>query len=301
MDTSVRETSYHRERDISVFEFWRALADDRWLVVALVVVAAILSTIMALVLTPMYRSEVVVVEVGDGRSSLGTAAMLAPLGGLAGLAGIDLSGFDEGTGRARAVLHSRMLVEEFISRHDLLPVIFNEAWNSETESWVEDSDEAPTLWLGVRHFLEDVRGIEEDPAAGVIRISVEWKDPELAAEWANGLVALANNIVRTRDLMEAERNLAYLNDQISRTNVVELQQVLYSLVESEMQTMMLAKLKEEYAFAVIDPAVPAERRSFPHRALLVAVGTILGGFIALFVVLVRLVLKRQKAWESYAD
>ncbi len=299
MDTSVEADTYRRERDISIFEFWRALAKDRWLVTAIVAIAGILSTVIALVLTPMYRAEIVVVEVGDRRSGLGAAAMLAPLGGLAGLAGIDLSTVDEGTGRARAVLHSRMLVEEFISQHDLLPVIFDEQWDPEAERWTLDTGERPTIWLGVRHIIEDVRSVEEDPAAGVIRISVEWKDPQTAADWANGLVALANETVRTRDLKEAERNLAYLNEQIARTNVVELQQVLYSLIESEMQTIMLAKLKEEYAFAVIDPAVPPERRSFPQRTLIVAIGTILGAFIALVAVLIRLVLKRQKIPESF--
>jgi uncharacterized protein involved in exopolysaccharide biosynthesis len=39
--------------------------------------------------------------------------------------------------------------------------------------------------------------------------------------------------------------------------------------------------------------VPPELRSFPHRALLAAIGTTLGGFLALMVILVRLVIRRQ--------
>jgi uncharacterized protein involved in exopolysaccharide biosynthesis len=142
--------------------------------------------------------------------------------------------------------------------------------------------------------VEDVLVIEEDPVTGVIRVTTEWEDPEIAAAWANGLVVLANQIVRNRDLTDAERSVAYLQTEIGKTNIVGLQQVLYSLIESEMKTIMLAKVKEEYAFAVVDPAVPPELRSFPHRALLVAIGTTLGGFLALMVILVRLVIRRER-------
>ncbi|CAN5355693.1 hypothetical protein BH24PSE2_BH24PSE2_03150 [soil metagenome] len=292
MDTTARAVSYPGERDISILDFSRALMRDWWLIAAIVALAAVSSIIVALLLPPRYRAEAVIVEVGEGGG--GAAAMLAPLGGLAGLAGLDVAALDRGSGRARAILNSRMLVEEFISRNDLLPVIFDEQWDSTTRKWATDPEDAPTLWLGVRTFVENIRTVREDPAAGVIRVGVDWKDPEAAAEWANGLVALANEIVRTRDLTDAERNLTYLNNQIARTNVVELQQVLYSLIETEMKTMMLANVKDEYAFAVIDPAVPPERRAFPHRAFVVVVGIILGFFIALLVVLLRLIARKQQ-------
>jgi uncharacterized protein involved in exopolysaccharide biosynthesis len=187
-----------------------------------------------------------------------------------------------------------MLVEEFISRNNLLPILFSDDWDATTRKWTTAPDATPTLWLGVKQFIEDIREIEEDSVTGVIRVTAEWEDPELASAWANGLVKLANQIVRTRDLTEAERSVAYLQSEITKTNILGLQQVLYSLIETEMQTIMLAKVKEEYAFEVIDPAVAPELRSFPHRALVAAIGTTLGGFIALMVILVRLVIRREE-------
>lgn len=300
MALNVLATPNHGEGDISFLEFWRALVGDWWLIGVIAALAAAFSVTIALSLAPMYRAEVVIVEVGETRSGAGSAAMLAQFGGLAGLAGIDVAAFGDGSGRARAILNSRMLIEEFITRNELLPILFDNRWDSAAAGWSADSDKSPTLWLGVRRFFEDVRTVSEDPAAGVIRISVEWTDPGIAAKWANGLVDLANEIVRTRDLSDAERNVDYLNDEIARTNVVELRQVLYSLIESEMKTIMLANVKDEYAFAVIDPAVPPEMRSFPHRSFLVMIGTVLGAFIALLVVLVRLVVRKQRVRENSA-
>ena len=85
---------------------------------------------------------------------------------------------------------------------------------------------------------------------------------------ANGLVGLANELLRTRALEEAQRNIAYLNAQADRTNEVELRRAIFNLIESETKTLMLANGRTEYAFRVVDPAVPPEDpfRSAPHTA-----------------------------------
>jgi uncharacterized protein involved in exopolysaccharide biosynthesis len=283
--------------DIGILEFLRAVLEDWRIAGAIVLVAALVSIGVALLLTPLYRVETVVVEVGDAQSTSGVSAMLGELGSLGSLAGIDISKLGQAKGTAKPILNSRRLVEEFIRRHDLLPVLFADEWDAEAGRWLSDPEDTPTLWLGVKRFTENVLEIRDDPAAGVIRVSVEWTDPEIAAAWANDIVALANETVRSRDLQEAERNLAYLNEQLSKTNVVGLQSVLYGLVEQQMKTIMLANARSEYAFAVIDPAVPPELRTFPHRTLIVAIGTIAGSFIALVIVLVRLIIRKQRALE----
>jgi uncharacterized protein involved in exopolysaccharide biosynthesis len=280
--------------ELSVVDYCRAVGRDWRLLAAVTLSAAILSIAFALLVTEKYEGVAVVVDAEGGRTSGVTAAMLGQLGGLAGLAGIDVSQFAGTTNNARAVLNSRTLVEEFITHNGLLPILFSDDWDATRKRWKSSPDEAPTLWLGVRKFVEHVRTIEEDPVTGIVRIKVEWDDPKIAADWANGLVALANQIVRSRDLRDAQKSVAYLQGEIGKTHIVGLQQVLYSLVESEMQTIMLANVTEEYAFKVIDPAVVPELRSFPHRTLIVLVGTVLGGFLALMVILVRLVLSRER-------
>lgn len=280
--------------DISVLEFWRALRRD-WRVFAWVTaMAAVISIVVALLLTEKFLGEVAIVEAEQGGGGAASAAMLGQFGGLAGLAGIDLSRLGGGGSNGRAVLNSRMLVEEFISRNNLLPILFDDDWDVTAGKWTTSAEDTPTVWLGVKKFVEDVREIEEDSVTGVIRVTVEWEDPVIAAAWANGMVVLTNQIVRARDLRDAERSVEYLQNEIKKTNILGLQQVLYSLIESEMKTIMLAKVKEEYAFAVIDPAVTPELRSFPHRTLLVAIGTTFGGFVALMVILVRLVMRRER-------
>jgi uncharacterized protein involved in exopolysaccharide biosynthesis len=132
----------------------------------------------------------------------------------------------------------------------------------------------------VKFFDENVRGVYEDARTGLVTLSVEWKDPSIAAEWANILVKRLNERMRGRALAEAEANVTFLQSEMGSTSIVSLQQSIGRLLEGELQKLMLARGNEEFAFRVIDKAEPPKRRSKPKRALLVILATVLGGVIA---------------------
>jgi hypothetical protein len=81
------------------------------------------------------------------------------------------------------------------------------------------------------------------------------------------MVALANDYQRDRAITESERNIAYLTAQAGKTEVIGIQQVIYSLLETEYNTAMLARGNPEFAFKIIDPAVVPEKPSFPDRTV----------------------------------
>ena len=83
--------------------------------------------------------------------------------------------------------------------------------------------------------------IDQDKTSGITTVAIEWPDSATASRWANGYVALANELIRARALRESGRNISYLNAQLSRTSSIELQQGLYDLIESETKTQMLAR------------------------------------------------------------
>ena len=116
---------------------------------------------------------------------------------------------------------------------------------------------------------------------------MEWSDPELAARWANGIVTLANEMLRDRDIAESQRNIEYLNKQISETNVVELQRVFYGLLQTEQKTVMLANSRAEYSFKVIDPAFAPIEAERPAKLVMATIGIFVGGFLGLLIVFFR--------------
>lgn len=247
--------------EVDLGAIWDVLTGYKVLIGSVAAVCVAVSVVVALVTTPVYRAEAVITEVRDNMSSMG--ALAGQLGGLASLADVNLA--DDGPGRdARALLQSRGLVEAFITRYKLLPELY------------KDASEPPTMWLGVRKFRDSILAIREDTRKGVTTVSVTWTDAEVAARWANDLVGLVNELLRARAIEESRRNIAYLNEQIAKTSVVELQRVMYNLVETETKTLMLANVRQEYAFQIVDPAVAPEVRIRPKRTLIVLFGLVLG-------------------------
>ena len=251
--------------ELDLVGIFRVLRAHRGVVVSATLITGVVAAVIAMLATPIFRAEVTITQAIQ--ENMGASGTLSQLSGLASLAGVSL-GTGAGPQReALAVLKSRHLVEEFIKRNDLLPALFRA------------SSKPPRLWLGVKQFRAGIVTIREDTRQGVVIVAIDWTDPAISAQWANGFVALANELLRTRAREEATRNIAYLKDQALRTDVVNLQRVMYDLIENETKTLMLANGRPEYAFTVVDPAVAPEIKTSPHRTIMVLVGLAVGFMI----------------------
>jgi uncharacterized protein involved in exopolysaccharide biosynthesis len=254
------------EHEINLVELWWIIWDSRYLVAATTVVFTALALFYAFTATPIFRGSVVVTQVHDTTGLGGEGGMAGEFGGLASLAGIDLGANGLGLER-QAVLQSRHLIEEFVKRNDVLPLLRANAANAKDPG---------TVWKLVERFRRTVLAIEEDKLKGTMTITMNWTDPAVAARWANEFVALANQLVRDKAIADASRSVEYLNKQIEHTSSVDVQRVMYNLIEAQTKTLMLANGRVEYAFTVVDPAVTPEVRVRPWRSLMMLTGIVLG-------------------------
>ena len=162
---------------------------------AIVAAAILISVIVALLRRPVYRAEAVVAPVSESAlSNLGGLAN--QLGGLAGLAGGLLGGGSKDWNKALAVLRSRHLIEQLVTRENLLPVLFP-----------EKQKRPPTMGDAVLLFRNSILQIREDPKTDIATVRVEWFDPKVAATWANELVAIADEEQRARVVTDADTSL----------------------------------------------------------------------------------------------
>jgi LPS O-antigen subunit length determinant protein (WzzB/FepE family) len=254
------------ENQTDLVALWRFAWRHKLLITLVTLVGGLIAAALAWTTASVYRAEVVITEVHD--PGMGASLSFAnQLGGLASLAGVTLPQTTSADQAAQAVLNSRYLVEEFIKRKGLLSELYRA------------SRVPPTLWRAVTLFKDGVLNIRRDTRKGITTVVVEWTDPATAAAWANEYVALANELLRTRALEDSNRNIAYLDGQLARTTDVELRKVMYSIIESETKTLMLANGRREYAFEVVDPAVAPEIKVSPHRALMTLIGLALGAMV----------------------
>jgi uncharacterized protein involved in exopolysaccharide biosynthesis len=278
-------------------ELWDILWGDKLIIIAITALFSLSAIAYALLAVQWFKAEVVLVPAKSGK---GLPGQLGGLAGLASLAGVSIGDKGESI-EALAVLRSNDFVRSFINERKLLPVLFADQWDKAGRRWKSTN---PKDWPddrdAVRYFQRSICQVTNDQLTGLVTVSIEWTDRETAAEWANALVARLNERMRQRVLVESERNVKFLRDELAAADMPTLQQSISRLLESELQTLMLARGNQEFAFRVVDRANIPKWRSRPKRTLLVCAATLGGGIFAVVVVLLVRTLQRGKP-ESRAQ
>jgi uncharacterized protein involved in exopolysaccharide biosynthesis len=180
-----------------------------------------------------------------------------------------------------------------------MPTLFARKWDVANNAWLVAADRIPTDGDAFKLFDRRVRGLTQDKKTSLLTLTVEWRDPALAADWANGLVADVNEEMRRRAITEADATIDLLQRQISQTEVVQLREALYKTLESEVKRKTFAMVRDEYALRVIDPAAPAAAREyvFPRRTPFM-LGGLLAGALAAALALLAIRLWRRSPSEG---
>lgn len=260
--------------EITVSDVFGAVLNHRWRVLTAVVLFTAAAIAASYLMTPVYRASTLLAPSGTESDGMLTETSRRYLD-LAGLGG-------PGTATQRreelmALLASRQFTYRFIREEEVLPELYPDQWDEESGGWHESAgSDTPTMWRAYRYFDSSVRHVYLNEETGLITLSVEWTEPATASEWANSLVARANRYLRDRAIREAESSLDYLSRELQQTTAGEVRDALYRLVELEMQRKMLANVRNEYGFEVLDPAVPPEDKVSPNRRIIALVGLLLG-------------------------
>ena len=306
MGDTNQQSRYPLDQDggIDLKELFLVLWAGKWLIGGISALAAAVSIGVALILPNIYTSSTLL---APAEQSGGGLSMVQQFGGLASLAGVPLPGGGEGS-RAQLgmeLMKSRAFLGEFVERRKLLPELMAveywdmatgdlvydpEIYNYDSGKWVRDIgppfQPKPSLLEAHKEFMLILR-VSQDKQTGYVSVSIDHESPIIAARWVNWMVEDINAAVRSQDVEEANRSISYLQNQIANTSLAELQTVFFELIESQTETAMLAEVRPEYVFKTIDPAVVAEERSRPNRALICVLGTLLGGILSLMIVLIR--------------
>lgn len=286
------------EDEINLLDYWNILVRHKKLIAVIVFITTLAAAVVSLLMAPIYRAEVLMAPVTDEETK-GLSTLANQFNGLAALAGINVGGGKNAVDEAIATLKSRALTEAFIKEENLMPVLFPEHWDAQKKIWkVKDPKDIPGAWDAYKKF-NHIRKVQYERKTGLVMLSIEWTDPELAARWANRLVERLNRHQQQDAIQEAEKSIAFLKQELVKTNVVEMQQTIYRLIEAQMKSITLANARNEYAFRVIDPAVEPQERAKPKRTTMVVGGFLAGLVIAVFLAFFINFLERLKHERKY--
>lgn len=283
MTSAADQNSYQQDEPIDLFELWELLWQERLLILSITVAFAVASVIYALAQTNIYRSQALLVP---AEATQPTNPLLSQLGVAAGLVGINAgSAKSSQVMSAIATLKSREFLRQFINKHNLKPALFG---LEEVEASRLPSDQRAI------DIFNSILSVSEVQSTGLVTVAIEWHNPQQARDWVSMLVDDVNELIKQQDLREATSAIAFLQEQLKSTQLVEMQRAFYQLIESQTRIVMLADVRDSYVFRVVDPPYVPESKVKPRRATISIVGTLLGGALSLIFVLTRNAIRNRK-------
>jgi hypothetical protein len=239
--------------------------------------------------------------------SASPSGMASQLGGLASIAGINLSANE--VSKTQIALHTlkgKSFLFYFINKYSLKPTLLASiGWDSMQDELLFDEkqfDVANNKWVRevsypktlipsdlevYNSFVTNNLRVNQDKETGLITITISHFSPTVAKSIVDNLVLEINSVIKKDEISEANKSIIYLSNEIQKTNVVELKKLFYQLIEQQTQRVMLANVRDDFAFKVIDHAIEPEDKYKPKRAIIVAVFSFLGGFIAILFAILR--------------
>ena len=135
-----------------MLELIRTLLQAWKTIVGITIVCVGLAVAYALHAPEVFKAETLLAPASEEKS--GASSALSQFGGLAAMAGISIPS-DSNVEQVVATLKSRKFLRQYIDGKKLLPVLFEEIWDAENQSWlVQTQEDEPTEQKAVESFKE---------------------------------------------------------------------------------------------------------------------------------------------------
>ena len=303
-DNVLIQPQAHYDDEINLRELFTVLWVGKIKIIAITAMFAIMSVFYALSVPNQYKASVSLVPAQQ--QSGGISGALAQLGGIASLAGVSLGSGDSSESQiAQRIMQSWSFIDDFIKSNNLeIDIFAAEGWdrasgklnidedlyNSGTKQWLVKNEETnkvgmPSSWRLFETFTE-ILSVSEDKKTGLVSMSIEYYSPQIAKQWLDMYISAINKHMQERQMAKVTRNIEYLEAQIAKTTIAEMQEVFYTIIEEQLKSKMLAEANPDYAFVAVSPSMVPEQKSQPKRALICILGTLLGGMLSILMVLI---------------
>lgn len=298
------QTNDQYDDEIDLRELFGVLWGNKIKIIGITAVFAVVSVISALSIPNQYKASALLAPAQQ--QSGGLSGALGQLGGLASLAGVSIGGGDSSESQvAQEIMKSWSFIEGFIADNDLAVEVYaaegwsresnqlkfdNDVYEVKTKTWLVENDNIgqlgpPTSWQLFEKFSE-MLAVSEDKKSGLISVSIEYYSPQIAKQWLDLYISSINKHMQARQVVKVSNNIEYLEAQIEKTSITEMQEVFYTIIEEQIKSQMLAEASPDYAFVAVSPSMVPEEKSQPKRALICILGTLLGGILSVLTVLV---------------
>lgn len=289
---------------ISLKEFFSILSKYRLTILVVVTVFALSSVIYSLLLPNKFTSEISLKVMLNQDSQQSNR-----IGGISSLIGMNLNNANSESEILKSMILSNSFARNLIKyegisekiiaakRYDIKTgeIIFDKnEYDQVTSEWIRDVSypfkKVPS-YLEVYEAYSDDLKVTIDESSGLMEISYTHISPNFSKYFVDLIVQEVNRVMKTRDNMESSKSLDYLNKELSSATKLEVRKAIGSLVETQLKKDMLLNISDEYALSTVNASFIPELKSSPNRAFICILGTFIGFFISIILVMIRQFIK----------
>ena len=292
-----------QEDEIDLLDLWRVIWKGKWFITFFVVLFTLASIFVSFfVLEKTYKSTTTIIPLTQEKSSLGN------LSGLIGSLPLPISLPGQGTSNIMSFLKSQTLQSRLITKYNMLPILYKDAWDAEKKQWIVDSPKnQPTLIKTLQsNKLDAYYSVNQDKKTELISIQWEGNDPAYCAQMVTNIIAeltffleneYESNAKREREFIEKQLNKVTLeldfwerqvpDDKLTLSKITRERltaQTVYTELRKQLELAKITEAKELESFKVLDEPFIPERHFKPNKRLIVMLSFVCSGFIALFMV-----------------
>lgn len=288
------------EDEISIKDILDVAADGKIFIIFFSFLVFVASAAVLFSMPDKYESKVLLVP-SDSFSS-GGLSLPSGLGGLAAMAGMSLGDpVNDKVTTALEILKSRKFISNFIVKNqleqnllaakrwdeDTNKIILNEAkFDSKKKQWLDEKEPSIRLIDAYDEF-SDLLSVYRDEKTGVVEVTITYYSPYLAKDWLQALILQLNETIKLQDVTEANKSMKFLEEQLEKVSVGDMQDVFYELIEQQMKIVLLANVREEYVLKTIDPAVVIEKSVGPSKLLILIISFFVGTAVAMLILMLK--------------
>ena len=295
----MKEQSF--EDEIDLLALFKAICEKRIFIFISTAIISLASIIYALSLTNYYTSQSIL-NIRDSQDS----SMVNNSFGLTSMVGLNLFGeTNKDASEIIELIQSREFVKRLIRFEDVLPsllaiesydsfskiLIFDsDVYDSKSKKWVRNVSQnqlSKPSYLEAHRAYSEMLDISIDKVSGLISLEFEHVSPIFAQKILSLIIQEANNFNREMDIKNTNLALSHFEKELSKTSLLEMKESINQLIETQLETRMMASIYDDYVLVSIEPPFVPDRRSKPSRSFIVIFSTLIGGLMSLLYVVIR--------------
>ncbi|MBI5469215.1 MAG: hypothetical protein HY891_08800 [Deltaproteobacteria bacterium] len=315
--------------EIYLMDYLRTLWKRKLMIIFMAAAAVSATSIYSMFLKDVYQASAVISPVSDKGPGEGLATMAQQFGGIVGISLPNSASSSEIVN----LLKSNVLREKVVRKYNLFPVLFpaqrdagKKAWKTEdmarltlklssasmkasdafgsgertSQPGEEGGAGAPTMWDALR-MLESIVAVKNNSSSNTITVSAEFHNPEMASAIVNYFLAALVEHMSEESKKVANANARYLENLLRTTADPIIRQKVYNLLAQQIEISMMAEMKENFAFKIIDPSRPPDIKIRPKKKQMVFLSLVISLFAGIFLALFAEYVKGYGKGEGVSD